>query len=178
MECDLHEGGGSRRATFDAAVIAAGSWSADFDGPAAGRLRVRPVRGQSCLFAGGPVRHVLRCSGGNVLPAPGGLLVGGTVEETGFDARTTSAARQELSALCGRILARPAVLREQRAGLRPKPLQGRPLIGPVPGADNLWAATGHYRNGILMGPLTGRVLARWITRGDPGREMSPFRVDR
>ncbi len=178
VECDLHEGGGSRRATFDAAVIAAGSWSADVGGPEAGRLRVRPVRGQSCLFAGGPVRHVLRCSGGHVLPAPGGLLVGGTVEETGFDARTTPAAGQELSALCGRVLARPPVLRQQRAGLRPKPPRGRPLIGPVAGAEGLWAATGHYRNGVLMGPLTGRVLARWITTGDPGREMSPFGVDR
>ena len=178
VECGLHEGAGSRRATFDAAVIAAGSWSGGFDGPAEGRLQVRPVRGQSCLFAGDPVHHVVRCSGGHVLPAPGGLLVGGTLEETGFDASTTPAARRELSALCGRILSRPPVLREHHAGLRPKPRQGRPLIGPVPGAEGLWAATGHYRNGVLMGPLTGRVLARWITTGDPGRDMSRFWVDR
>ena len=178
VECDLHDANGSRRTTFDAAVIAAGSWSADLAASAAGKLRVRPVRGQSGLFAGDPVHHVVRCSGGHVLPAPGGLLVGGTLEETGFDASTTPAAGRQLSALCGRVLARPPVLRRQHAGLRPKARQGRPLIGPVPGAEGLWAATGHYRTGVLMGPLTGRVLARWITTGDPGREMSPFRVDR
>ena len=177
VECDLHEAGGSRRTAFDAAVIAAGSWSAGLDLPAGSRLRVRPVRGQSCLFSGDPVHHVLRWSGTHVIPAPRGLLVGGTMEEAGFDTRTTPAARRRLNARCERMLARSPVLRRQQAGLRPKPRQGRPIVGPL-AAEGLWAATGHYRNGVLMGPLTGRVLARWITTGQPGRDMSRFAVDR
>ena len=178
VECDLHDGAGARRATFDAAVIAAGSWSGGIAGPAAGRLQVRPVRGQSGLFSGDPVRHVVRWSGMHVLPVPGGLLAGGTVEEAGFDAGTTPAARGKLTAWCERVLARKPVLRQQRAGLRPKPRRGRPLVGPLPGAGNLWAATGHYKNGVLLGPITGRVLARWLTAGEPGRDMSRFAVDR
>lgn len=178
VECDLRDGADSRRDTFDAAVIAAGSWSAGLDLPPPARLRVRPVRGQSCLFSGDPVRHLLRWSGTHVLPAPGGLLVGGTMEEAGFDTRTTPAAARQLSGRCERLLARRPVLRRQQAGLRPKPRQGRPIVGPLPGAEGLWAATGHYRNGVLMGPLTGKVLARWITTGRPGRDMSPFGVDR
>ena len=178
VECDLHEAAGSRRAAFDAAVVAAGSWSGGLDLPGAAALQVRPVRGQSCLFAGDAVHRVVRWSGTHVIPAPGGLLVGGTMEEAGFDTRTTPAAGRHLGARCERMLARSPVLRRQHAGLRPKPRQGRPIVGPLPGAEGLWAATGHYRNGVLMGPLTGRVLARWIATGDPGREMSPFGVER
>ena len=178
VECDLHDGDGSRRAAFDAAVVAAGSWSGGLGLPPPARLHVRPVRGQSCLFSGDAVRRVVRWSGTHVIPAPGGLLVGGTMEEVGFDTRTTPEAGRHLAARCERLLARTPVLRRQHAGLRPKPRQGRPIVGPLPGAESIWAATGHYRNGVLMGPLTGRVLARWITTGDPGREMSRFRVDR
>lgn len=178
VTCQTANAAGRQTRRWDAVVIAAGSWSDDVARQAGSAVAVRPVRGQSCRFAGSRVRRIVRWGGFHILPADGELLVGGTVEDVGDDAATTDGARRQLSEWAARVLARAPSFVSQRAGLRPKPRKGRPVIGPLPGAARVIAATGHYKNGVLMGPLTGQVVARWIAAGDPGRDMSCFAVRR
>ena len=52
------------------------------------------------------------------------------------------------------------------------------MIGPLTEHPRVFIATGHYKNGVLMGPLTGQVIARWILEGQPGRDMQPFVPER
>lgn len=174
VDCVLAEAGCERTETYDVAVVTTGSWS----GELAPTVRVRPVRGQSGRFSGTRVRHVVRWGGQHALPVGGQILVGGTVEEVGFDLSTTAAAKRELTSWCAHVFAPPVSLTDLRAGLRPKPRQGRPVIEPLDGTGSLFVATGHYKNGVLMAPLTGQVVARWIVEGSPGRDMSPFTIDR
>ena len=173
------EGNQSREERFDHAVLAAGSWTGELVAEAAGGAGIRPVRGQHCRYRGGAeIGHVLRWGSRHLIPAGDSIVVGATVEEVGFDTRTTEAAAAEFTAVFRRVLdIEPAVL-SQRAGLRPKPRKGRPVIGPVDPAARLFVASGHYRNGVLLGPLTGKVLADWIVAGRPSRDMSFFGVRR
>jgi glycine oxidase len=60
------------------------------------------------------------------------------------------------------------------AGLRPGSPDGRPIIGRVPGRGNVLVATGHYRNGILLGPITGRLIVQLVTGGKTEMPLEPF----
>ncbi|MDB5028538.1 MAG: thiO, partial [Candidatus Eremiobacteraeota bacterium] len=104
----------------------------------------------------------------------GRLLVGATVHERGFDARVTSAGLHDLldAALAvAPSLASFAVV-ETWAGLRPGSHDGRPYIGAT-ALDGYVVASGHYRNGILLTPITARAVAELVTGGDPGT-LAPF----
>ena len=121
---------------------------------------------------------MLRWGSHHLIPAGDAIAVGATVEEVGFDTRTTEAAASEFTAVFRRVLDIEPVVLSQRAGLRPKPRKGRPVIGPVDPSARLFVASGHYKNGVLLGPLTGQVLAHWIVAGRPSRDMSFFGVRR
>jgi len=172
VECEFAGAGGESTETFDAAVVTAGSWSGELN-PA---IQVRPVRGQSVRLGGMRVGHVVRWDGRHALPDGDGVQVGATVEEVGFDLSTTEAAGEALTTWCGQVFEPTPVLREIRAGLRPKPRHGRAVIDAIDAC--LFVATGHYKSGVLMAPLTGQVVSRWILEGDPGRDMSPFTIKR
>ena len=105
-------------------------------------------------------------------------MVGSTVEEVGFDDAPTPEAASRFREVLERTLELDARMEEQRAGLRPKPKGGRPLIGPLAGYPRIFAATGHYKNGVLMGPVTGRILAHWMAEGEPPWEVGYFRPER
>jgi glycine oxidase len=149
----------------NAVVIAAGSWSGqiDVDG-IPGRLPVRPVRGQ-LLHVGwnGPsLRRVTWSERCYVVPWDDGtVLVGATVEEAGFDERATVAGvRDLLDAACDLLpRAWTAGFLGARVGLRPATPDGLPIIGASGVLPNLFYATGHYRNGVLLAPLTAQVVA-------------------
>ena len=174
VDCVQADADGERVERYDAAVVTTGSWV----GELAPSVHVRPVRGQSGRFAGGRTRHLVRWGGRHVLSAGADTFVGATVEENGFDLSTTESAANELTAWGCRIFAQPVSLIDLHAGLRPKPRRGRPVITPLDGAGPLFVATGHYKSGVLMGPLTGKVMSRWIIKGGPGRDMSPFTIER
>jgi glycine oxidase len=179
VEVSLSSGGVSQSARTDLAVLAAGSWSDRLAEPVSGPLPVRPVRGQQARFRPArPPRHVLRRGGYHAVPADGEVVVGATVEEVGYDLDTTDEAAGEFGRALEAMLEDGGELVEQRAGLRPKPRKGRPVIGPLPGMEQVMVATGHYKNGVLMGPLTGQVVATWMLTGAPGRDMSCFGVRR
>lgn len=175
----------SREASFacDAVVVAAGARS----GHVARRLRallpVEPVRGQMIALGGmrPPIRHVVWGPEGYLVPRANGLVfAGATVERVGFRRRTTKAGLRGLLSMAGRLVPQLAAATQhfEWAGLRPGTPDELPLIGPVPGWENVVAATGHYRNGILLGPLTGTLVARGVDAGEWGEvpaEFSPAR---
>jgi glycine oxidase len=141
-------------------VVAAGSWSGLVinDGPP-----VSPVRGQlvRLRWHGPPIGRVLW--GGHCYIVPwldGTLLVGATMEEVGFDERATLAGVASLLDAARALLpdAGDATFVEARAGLRPSTPNGLPIIGRAPDHPSVIYATGHYRNGVLLAPLTAKMV--------------------
>jgi glycine oxidase len=155
-----------RRYRARSTVLATGAWSAAEWLPAAARPPIRPVKGQ-ILTLRGPAQEpvcerIVVTERVYLVPrGDGRLVVGATVEEHGFDLRVTAGGVHELLREAYRAVPDVAELElaEAVAGLRPATPDNLPLIGP--GAiDGLVLATGHYRNGILLAPITAeRVLA-------------------
>jgi glycine oxidase len=161
-------------------VLAAGAWSGQIPGLPA--LPVRPVRGQMLLLQGvdWPWRGCIRGSNGYaVRRGATGLLVGATTEETGFFCHPTVAGIESLLAFTRHVLPGldAARLDTVWAGLRPGTPDDHPLIGFLPGWPVL-AATGHFRNGILLAPWTAREVARQAAGLGPTPEAAGFSPDR
>ena len=136
------------------------------------------MRGQllSLAWTGTPLRRVTWSRRCYLVPWDDGtLLVGATVEEAGFDERTTvGGVRGLLDAACAIVPhAWAAGFRGARAGLRPATTDGLPVIGPSQAVPNLMYATGHYRNGVLLAPLTALIVADAMldNRMDPMLEV-------
>lgn len=156
----------------DAVVVAAGAWSRNLPGlPEIARPPVRPVKGQMLALAMDPASPIV----GRMIWAPdaylvprgdGRLLVGATVEEQGFDTSVTAGGIRAL--LDGAWEAVPGVdelpIVETWAGLRPTSRDDAPILGPT-AVDGLWLATGHHRNGVLLAPITGAIIAEGIVTG-------------
>ena len=125
---------------------------------------LRPIRGQLLRLAwkGPALRRIIWGDRCYLVPwEDGTLLVGATVEDAGFDERTTVAGvRELLDAACEIVPgARSAGFLEARAGLRPAAADLLPIIGSSCVLPNLMYATAHYRNGILLAPLTAMLVA-------------------
>lgn len=148
-------------------VVAAGSWSGLLPGAT---VPVRPVKGQLLRLrfdpAGPPLTATVRglVAGRAVYLVPrcdGELVIGATVEEQGFTTSVTAGAVRELLQAASDLV--PAVgeleLVEMSAGLRPATPDNGPLIGTLPGNDRVVVATGHYRNGVLLAPVTADAVA-------------------
>jgi glycine oxidase len=159
-------------------VMATGSWTAGAGVPDGVAGHVRPVRGQllRLRWQNAPPTHILWGPDCYVVPwEDGTVLVGATVEEVGFDERTTAAGvRDLLDAICELLPeAWGATFLDARVGLRPASSDGLPLVGRSPTLDGLIYATGHYRNGVLLTPLTAALVADLILdgRSDPALDM-------
>jgi glycine oxidase len=169
---------GDSKYSADAVVVAAGTWSGRIRIREAPRLEVRPVRGQllqlSWTAAHLPSRVVWgpRCYA--VPWSDNSLLVGATVEDVGFDERSTVSAIQELTTAVNELLpeARSASLQEVRVGLRPASADGLPIIGPLPGVPRVVVATGHYRNGVLLAPVTAAMVSDLLVDGRVDEAMA------
>ena len=164
-------------------IIAAGSWSGQIEGHALPEGALRPVRGQllHLEWPGPPLSHVLWGPECYIVPwRDGRLLVGATVEDVGFDERSTAAGvRDLLEAACDLLPdAWRATFIEARAGLRPATPDGLPLIGPSAAAADVVFATGHFRNGILLAPLTARLVSDLVTDGTTDPLLARLRPDR
>jgi glycine oxidase len=162
-------------------VLAAGCWSGGLGGLADEVLPpVRPVKGQ-LLYLRGPADQPL-CSrnvrGLEVYVVPRGdgrVVVGATVEEQGFDTRVTAGAVHDLLRAAMELLPDVAELEllETVAGLRPGSPDNAPLLGPA-GPEGLVVATGHYRNGILLCPVTADAVAELLATGQVPELIAPF----
>jgi glycine oxidase len=142
--------------------------------------RIEAVRGQMvCLETRAAfVRHVVYSPRAYLVPRRDGrLLVGATVERVGFDCSVTASGIQFLLARGMEIAPRVGDLqfKDAWAGLRPRAtFDGWPVIGESSEVENFYYATGHYRNGILLAPITGSLLADAITRESVPDMMRPF----
>ncbi|CAM5520608.1 Glycine oxidase ThiO OS=Streptomyces tendae OX=1932 GN=thiO PE=4 SV=1 [Streptomyces tendae] len=166
-------------------VLAGGSLSGRLTGvPEAVLPPVRPVKGQVLrLTMPGPrpllhrtVRAVVRGSSVYLVPRESGeLVVGATSEELGWDTTVTAGGVYELLRDAHELV--PGItelpLTETRAGLRPGSPDNAPLLGPT-ALDGLLLATGHYRNGVLLTPVTGDVMADALTTGELPEEARAF----
>lgn len=147
------------------AVLAAGAWSGQIAiDRAEVRVPVRPVRGQILHlgWSGTPPRRITWDERCYIVPrGDGTLLVGATVEEAGFEERTTVAGvRELLDAACALLPhASAATLLSVKVGLRPGGPDPLPMIGWSRVLPGLMYATGHYRNGVLLTPLTAAMVA-------------------
>jgi glycine oxidase len=165
----------------DAIVIAAGSWSAGFVN--APQPFVKPIRGQLLALAIEP-RPAARVVWGTecyIVPwKDGTVLVGATVEDVGFDERTTAAGLRGLLNAAVELMPRleHAEFREARAGLRPKTADELPAIGRSSTMPHVFYATGHYRNGVLLAPLTASLIADLVLDGRERPELADVRPDR
>jgi glycine oxidase len=148
-----------------AVVLAAGSWSGRIDiAGLTARAPVRPIRGQLVRLSwnGSVLRRVVWSDRCYLVPWDDGtVLVGATMEDAGFDERTTVAGvRDLLEAACEVTPAAwTAALVDARAGLRPASSDLLPIVGPSRVLPNLMYATAHYRNGILLAPVTAALVA-------------------
>ena len=152
--------------SYGAAIVAAGSWS---DGVGPEQPGIRPVRGQllRLQWKAEPLPHVMWTDDCYVVPwLDGTVLVGATVEDVGFDARTTASGVSRLLDAVQRFLpdAADATFLEARAGLRPASADGLPIIRPSSASPRVIYATGHYRNGILLAPLTARLVRALVAQ--------------
>jgi glycine oxidase len=158
-------------------VIAAGSWASRLGLDDRAAAAVHPVRGQLLRlhWRGAPLQHVIWGPDCYVVPwQDNTVLVGATVEEVGFDERTTAAGvRDLLDAVCELLPeAWGATFIEARVGLRPGTPDHLPFIGPSAQSRRMIYATGHFRNGVLLAPLTAELIANLISddRVDPALE--------
>jgi glycine oxidase len=162
-------------------VLAAGCWSRELGGLAARLLPpVRPVKGQLLQLRGPAAdplcrRNVRGLEVYMVPRADGRVVVGATVEEQGFDTRVTAGAVHDLLRAAFELLPDVAELElvETVAGLRPGSPDNAPLLGPA-AVDGLVVATGHYRNGILLAPVTADAVAELLVSGRVPALIAPF----
>jgi glycine oxidase len=162
-----------------AVVLAAGSWSSATWLPEQARPLVRPVKGQILTLRGAAEPVVGRIVAGErfyaVPRADGRLLVGATVEERGYDTTVTAGGVLELLREAYRALPEIAEMElvASRAGLRPGSPDNAPLIGP--GAiDGLILASGHFRNGVLLAPVTADAVAALLAGERPRADLGAF----
>jgi glycine oxidase len=159
-------------------VLAAGAWSAILDTD----VQVRPVKGQTLRLhlPTLQMQHVVRATvkGNPIYVVPRGdgrFVVGASSEEAGFDIRPRAGAVYELLRDAQSLLPElgEAVLEEVCTGLRPGSPDNAPLIGES-GTDGLVLATGHYRNGVLLAPVTADAVAGLIVDGRLPDAVAPF----
>ncbi len=168
----------------DAVVLASGSWSRRVRIANVAPLPMRPIRGQ--------LLHLQWCEGdqpGRIIWGPhcyavpwsdGSLLVGATVEDVGFDEGTTVSGVQSLTTAVTELLphASGARIESIKVGLRPSLPDGLPAIGPFAGAPRVIAATGHYRSGILLAPLTAELVVKHLLDGEDDPLLATTNPDR
>ena len=190
--CGVRLSDGSAIGTVDCTfvVVAAGCWSGGVAGlPAALRAVVRPVKGQLLrlrLPGGMPpvISHTVRATvrGAEVYVVPradGEMIVGASSEERGPDRTVTAGAVHDLlrDAMSVLPVMSELILAEACAGLRPGTPDNGPIVGTT-GLDGLLVATGHYRNGILLSPVTADAAVACLTGQQPAEEWEPFSPQR
>jgi len=149
-------------------VLAAGCWSSQLSS-AAPYAPTLPVRGQMIALrhTGKPIRRVLRSERGYLVPRdqarPQRLVAGSTIENAGYEKRVTSGGIEKILGAVNELapeLANAEIV-ETWCGLRPGTPDQLPILGPAE-MEGLVMATGHYRNGILLAPVTAKLITEWI----------------
>ncbi len=161
-------------------VLAAGCWSSQIP-EAAPYAPTLPVRGQMAALRhfGTPIQYVLRSERGYLVPrgleSPQTLVVGSTIENAGYEKRVTSGGIEKILSAANELapLLEKAEILETWCGLRPGTPDQLPILGPVD-VDGLLFATGHYRNGILLAPITAKLIGEWIAERRTSMDWEAF----
>lgn len=162
-------------------INCAGAWAATVDPHRHPPLPVKPIRGQIVVLrTRAPLlEHVVHSAHCYIVPRRDGrLLVGSTMEDVGYEKRVTADALLRLLSAARQVL--PAIERstfvEAWAGFRPDTPDHLPILGEA--EPGLLIATGHFRNGILLAPITARLIAELVTSGQASRDLTPFHPHR
>jgi glycine oxidase len=160
------------------AVIAAGAWSGEVLSEAAVRVPLRPARGEMVALSCESTRLCAALKSGEtyLITRDGEILVGSTNEFAGFDKEARPDTATMLVARAAALvpgLAR-ARLRRHWVGLRPCPTIRRPIISRLPGFQSVVLATGHHRSGIVLAPITARLVADLLLGEPPSVDLEPF----
>ena len=163
----------------DSVVICAGAWSGRLLADLPSTPAIEPVRGQMLLFAAEPgtiSRMVLEGSRYVIPRRDGRTLFGSTIENVGFEKETTDAAREELYSIATE---RFPILKQYPvemhwAGLRPSSPAGVPYIGVHPGIERLFVNAGHFRNGVVLGPASARLVSDLVLERTPILDPAPY----
>lgn len=164
-------------------VVTAGAWSGRLLEATGLHLPIEPVLGQMILLSGAPglVRHIVLHQGRYVIPRRDGrILVGSTLEHTGFDKQTTQQARAELQEAAGQLIPelRQLAIETQWAGLRPGSADNVPFIGEHPEIGGLFLNAGHFRNGVVMGLAAARLVTDLLLEREPILPPTPYSLVR
>jgi len=165
-------------------IVAAGAWTSSIPIGETGTpaVEIEPVRGQMLCFKPEPqiARHVVYSSRGYLVPRRDGrLLAGSTSEHAGFDRTVTAEGMASIKSMACEIAPRLSSIDivDSWAGFRPHAPDDLPILGTAVGVEGLFYATGHYRNGILLAPITAQIVADEVTgtRSLPLEAFSPNR---
>lgn len=164
-------------------VIAGGAWSGRLLGEMGSRATVRPMRGQIVLLAlpGLSLKHVVNVGLRYLVPrGDGRVLVGSTEEIVGFDKRTTAGGVGGLVEFACEVapVLGEATFERAWAGLRPQSADGLPYLGRVGPVENLFIATGHFRAGLQLSPITALVVSQLVMGRKPALDLAPYSADR
>jgi glycine oxidase len=173
----------SARWEADRVVLAAGSWSSQISVQGVESVPVKPIRGQLIQLQAEPgeLQRVLWGPDGYLVPWPdGAVLVGSTVEDVGFDESHSVEAVERLRAAAALLVPSLAAadVVSIRTGLRPRGPDDLPILGPSAAVPGLIYATAHYRNGVLLTPLTVKLVRELVfgSASDPAcRDLTPSR---
>jgi glycine oxidase len=170
---------GSSEYTAPQVVVCGGAWSEQLAESAGCSVGVYPVKGQMLLYRAEPglLRRIVLADDRYAIPRRDGhILLGSTMEDAGFDKTTTGEAREALQAAAERML--PALARyplvKQWAGLRPGRARGIPCISAHPQIGGLFVNAGHFRNGVVTGLASARLMADLILGREPILEPAEF----
>jgi glycine oxidase len=167
----------------DHVVLAAGPWTQALARHLGVVVPTHPVRGQMLALPAlsRPLRHIVWGPQGYLTPKPGAFVwVGATVEDVGFRRRVTRKGLHWLRRVIRSLV--PALayseIASTWAALRPGNPDGLPILGALPGWENVSVATGHFRNGILLAPITGQLMAQHILEDKTKTDLTPFSPNR
>ena len=163
-------------------IVCTGAWTAQLLEKLGRKPDIRPVRGQMILFFAKPgqIRHLSLYRERYVIPRKDGrVLIGSTLEEAGFEKRTTAEAKEELYRVATEMfpLLKRTPIEDHWAGLRPGSPSGIPYIGPYPEVEGLYVNAGHFRNGLVTGPASARLLADLLLEREPILPPSAYALD-
>jgi len=172
-----------REAVADQVLLAGGSWSGELAQQMGFTLPVAPVKGQIVLLKGKPglMRSIVKHDDAYFVPrADGRVLVGASMEFVGFERGNTDHVIENLMASMVRIAPglKNCEVEKQWMGFRPGSPDGMPFLGPVESLPGLWVASGHYRNGVALAPITAKIMSQWMTGEKPSIDLPTFAVDR
>lgn len=164
-------------------IVCVGAWAKEMESSFDIRIPIYPIRGQICAYEsnGKPIRHMIFGNQGYLVAKDNGTLVCGASEDiAGFDVSTTERGIERLRRWNKNVV--PHLEGQSPfhrwAGLRPATQDGLPLIGPLRNAKHVILAAGHYRNGILLSPVTAKIVADLVEEKRDAAHIEAFKPER